>query len=65
MLAKAWALSQVGVDSDPGGLLSSSVTLGESLNLSPPHFIYKMGILSEPALSGGWKDPVSSYAENT
>ena len=50
MLAKAWALSQVGVDSDPGGLLSSSVTLGESLNLSPPHFIYKMGILSEPAL---------------
>lgn len=50
MLAKARALSQVGADSDPGGLLSSSVTLGKSLNLSPPQFIYKMGMLSEPAV---------------
>ena len=50
MLAEARALSQAGVDSDAGGRLSSSVAQGESLNLSLPHFIYKMGILSEPAL---------------
>lgn len=51
--------------SDPGGILSSSVTLGKSLNLSGSHFICKMGILSAPALQGGWDDPVSSYAKNT